>query len=138
MVGRLALPYNNLQQWLVGWHSLITTWSAGTPLKQLAAMVGQLALPSLGMRGGIACTGESLRSWTLYMQLQTPSIHVPPLPLPDGQWHIVWCHRLFRKYQEWIDSPLVEEETLYLKGGCTGPKGNYHTEGKGQGNITGM
>ncbi len=47
-------------------------------------------------------------------------------------------HRLLRTWQEWIDSPLVEEETLYLKEGCTGPKGNYHTEGKGQGNITGM
>jgi hypothetical protein len=33
---------------------------------------------------------------------------------------------------------LVEEEDLYLKGGCTGPKGNYHTEGKGQGKRTGM
>ena len=72
------------------------------------------------------------------MQLQTPSIHVPPLALPDGQWHIVWSHRLLRTWQEWIDSPLVEEETLYLKGGCVGPKGNYHTEGKGQGNITSM
>ena len=35
-------------------------------------MVGRLALPSLGMRGCTACTRESLRSWTLSMQLQTP------------------------------------------------------------------
>ena len=60
------------------------------------------------------------------------------MPPPDGQWHVVWKHCGHQTWQQWIDSPLVEEENLYVKGGFTGPKGNYHTEGKGQGNITGM
>ena len=44
-----------------------------------------------------------------------PSIQVPPLPPPDGHWHIVWGHRGHLKWQQWIDSPLVEDENLYLK-----------------------
>ena len=67
-----------------------------------------------------------------------PSIKVPPLPTPDGHWHIVWSHHGHRKWQQWIDSPLVEDENLYLKGGRTGPKGNVHTEGKGHGKSKGM
>ena len=41
-------------------------------------MVGRLALPSLGMRGGVACTRESLRSSMLCMQLQNPRSMCPP------------------------------------------------------------
>ena len=67
-----------------------------------------------------------------------PSIQVPPLPPPDGHWHIVWSHRGPRAWQQWIDSALVEDESLYLKGGRTGPKGNFHTEGKGLGKSKGM
>ena len=102
MVGRLALPC------------------------QPAGIVGRLALPSFGLIGGIACTRESLRFWTLSMQLQIPRSMCLP-------WHCQMgngSHRLLRTWQEWIDSPLVEEETLYLEGGCTGPKCNYHTEAR--------
>ena len=67
-----------------------------------------------------------------------PSIQVPPLPPPDGHWHIVWSHRGHRIWRQWIDSPLVEDENLYLKKGRTGPKGNLHTKDKGQGKSKGM
>ena len=67
-----------------------------------------------------------------------PSIHVPTLALPDGHWHIVGSDSGHLKWQHVFDSPLVEDENLYRKGRRTGPKGNFRTEGKGQGNITGM
>ena len=44
-----------------------------------------------------------------------PSIKVPPLPPPDGHWHMVWSYSGHRKWQQWIDSPLVEDENLYVK-----------------------
>ena len=37
------------------------------------------------------------------------------MPLPDGQWHIVWSHRGHWKWHQWFDSPLVEDDNLYLK-----------------------
>ena len=101
-------------------------------------MVGRLALPSLGMRSGIACTRESLKSWTLSMQLQTPRSMCLPCHCQMGNGTLSGATVVIGKRQPWIDSLLVEDENLYLKGGRTGLKYNYQTEGKGQGNITGM
>ena len=106
--------------------------SAGTPLTT-CNNGGSAGTPLVGYERLHCLRKGEPEVLDAFYAMPNPSIHVPPLALPDGQWHIVWSHRLLRKGQEWIDSPLVEEETLYLKGGCTGPKGNYHTEGKGQG-----
>ena len=100
-MGRLALPYNNL----LGWHSLITTCSNG----------GSAGTPLIGYERWHCLHRGEPKVLDAFYATPHPSIHVPPLPLPDGPWHMVWSHRLLRKWQEWIDSPLVEEETLHLK-----------------------
>ena len=103
--------------------------SVGTPLTT-CSNGGSAGTPLIGYERWHCLHKGKPEVLDAFYATPNPSIHVPPLPLPDGQWHIVWSHRLLRKWQEWIDSPLVEEETLYLKGGCTGPKGNYHTEAR--------
>ena len=60
---------------------------------------------------------------------------------------MTWSHKGNQTWCEWHATPLIEEQQLYLKGGHTGPKGEFHTKGKGEfhtkgkskakGNITG-
>ena len=71
-----------------------------------------------------------------------------PLRIPRSKCHP--CHRqmaigtlsgatvAIEKWQQWIDSSLVEDENLYLKAGRAGPICNFHTKGKGRGKSKGM
>ena len=115
-------------QWWVGWRSPITTCSNG----------GSAGTPLIGYERWHCLHRGEPKVLEAFYAIPKPSFHAPPLPLPDGHWHIVWSHHDHRKWQQGIDSPLVVEENVCLKGGCTGPKCNYHTEGKGQGKSTGM
>ena len=117
------------QQWWVGWHSPNHLHDWAWPSDEWL-LIGH-------ERWYCPHRGEP-KVLEAFYATPNPSIQVPPLPPPDGHWHIVWSHRGHRKWQQWIDSPLVEDENLYLKGGRTGPKGNFHTKGKGQGKSKGM
>jgi len=62
----------------------------------------------------------------------------PPLCLPpNGHWHLVYSKSGRETLRQWVATPLTEDDQLYLKGGNTGPKGNFYTEaenkGKGKG-----
>ena len=64
------------------------------------------------------------------------SVHRPPCPAPNGYWHLCYNHTGRQTWQEWVGThPLVEHDDgqRYLKGGRSGPKGNFHFEGMGNG-----
>ena len=49
----------------------------------------------------------------------TPLAHRPPCPAPSGYWHVCYSHSGRQTWQQWVGTPLVEddEDQLYLKGG---------------------
>ena len=74
------------------------------------------------------------------MPLPTPSVHKPPCPAPNGYWHVCYNHSGRQTWQQWVGTPIVKnnEDQLYLKGGRSGPKGNFHFKGAGKGVGKGM
>ena len=59
-----------------------------------------------------------------------PSSTRPPLPAPNGHWHMCWSHRGREAWCQYHDTPAEEESQPYLKGGRMGPKGEFRTKGK--------
>ena len=64
-----------------------------------------------------------------------PSVHRPPCPAPTGYWHVCYNHNGRQTWQQWVGAPLVDvdEDQRYLKGGRSGPKGNFHCKGVDKG-----
>ena len=45
---------------------------------------------------------------------------------------MTWSHKGNLTWSEWHEGPLLDESPHYLKGGRTGPKGEFRTAGKGE------
>ena len=107
----------------------------GTILTASGTGVGHLTTgSSLGTRGGTnGPVGAKLIE--AFYATPNPSVHRPPCPAPNGYWHICYNHTGRQTWQEWVGTPLVDddEDQRYLKGGRSGPKGNFHVKGVDKG-----
>ena len=95
------------QQWWVGWHSPHNLHDWAWPSHEWLLFGYE--------RWYFPRRGEP-KVLEAFYATPNPSVQVPPLPLPDGHWHIAGSHNGHLKWQQLIDSPLVEDENLYLKG----------------------
>jgi hypothetical protein len=73
---------------------------------------------SSGTRGGTKGLGNS-KLVEAFSATPNPSAHRPPCPAPNGYWHVCYNHSGRQTWQQWVGTPLVEddEDQLYLKGG---------------------
>jgi len=111
-------------QWWVGWHSPNNVHDWAWPSDEWVR---------IGYARWYCSHRGKPKVLEAFYAIPNPRSRRLPCHRHMRHWHIVWDQCGHRKWQQWIDSPLVEEENLYLKGGRTGPKGNFHTTCKGQG-----
>ena len=121
------------QQWWVGWHTPKDidhwTWPSDEWL-----LIGW-------ERWYQPINGKS-KLLEAYYNTPNPSTTLPPCSAPDGHWHMTWSHRGNLTWSAWHEGPLLDDSPHYLKGGRTGPKGEFRaewrTKGKAKGKSTGQ
>jgi len=112
------------QQWWVGWHSPndISHWS--WPSEDWL-LIGY-------ERWYYPRKGEPKLREAFYAT-PNPTTQPPPCPPPNGHWHVCYSPRGRETWRQWVGTPLAQDDQLYLKGGNTGPKGNFDTNGADKG-----
>jgi len=122
--------WNPTHQWWVGYHSTRALNSWRWPSQEWT-LIGheKWYQPHIG--------NPKLRE-AFYVH-PNPSMTPPHLLTPpNGHWHVRYSTRGNETLCQWTPLPLTEDapDRLYLKGGPTGPKGNFHCKGaadKGKG-----